>query len=137
LNRALTLSPDDTYTLSLFGILRFRQERHDDALTLLQRAGQLDPKNAEIRNYLGITLSQKGRSAEALEALEKAVQLAPNYAGAHHNLAVILAFKLPPDPVRARSHYEKALELRHPRNPELEKLLGNAAAVPSPNPLRP
>jgi Flp pilus assembly protein TadD len=125
LKKALSVQPDDSYALSLMGMLRFQQGRYDDALDALSRSAQLDPKNAETQNYLGITLSQKGLREAAETALRKAIVLNPNYAGAHHNLAVIYATQKPPFIELARFHYNKALALGQPGNPELEKQLRN------------
>jgi Flp pilus assembly protein TadD len=63
--KALKIDADDPAALTLLGILRFRQERWDDALTALSRSAQLAPNNADAQNYLGITLSQKGQRTAA------------------------------------------------------------------------
>jgi tetratricopeptide (TPR) repeat protein len=123
---ALQHDPDDAFSLTLLGIIKFRQNNFDEALDLLSRAAKINPQNAETQNYLGITLSQKGQRAAAEAALRKAVQLQPNYAGAHHNLAVIYATQNPPFLELARWHYQRALSLGHPKNPELEKILKDA-----------
>lgn len=124
LTKALSISSDDPYPLSLMGMLRFQQGKYDQALDALSKSAQLDPKNAETHNYLGITLSQQGQRDAAETALRKAIMLNPNYAGAHHNLAVIYATQRPPFLELARYHYNKALGLGQPANPELEKQIG-------------
>jgi len=128
LKKAAAANPEDAYTLSLMGMLKFRQEKYDEALENLSRSAQLDPKNAETQNYLGITLSQKGQREAAETALRKAIMLQPTYAGAHHNLAVIYASEKPPALELAKYHYNKALGLGQPANPDLEKML-NLATV--------
>jgi Flp pilus assembly protein TadD len=125
---ALAQNPDDSYTLSTFGYLKFRQEKFDEAFDALSRAAKLDPQNPQIQNYLGVTLSHKGLRAQAETALRKAIQLAPNYAAAHNNLAVIYLGEKPPMAELARWHYQKALELGQPRNPDLEKMLADMGA---------
>lgn len=124
LKKAVASSPDDAYALSLMGMLRFQQGKYAEALDALSKSAQLDPKNAETQNYLGITLSQQGQREPAEAALRKAILLNPNYAGAHHNLAVIYATQKPPFKELARLHYNKALALGQPSNPELEKQIG-------------
>lgn len=119
---ALATSPDDAYNLSLLGILKFRQEKFDEALDALSRSAKLDPNNAETQNYLGITFSQKGQREAAEAALRKSIQLSPDYASAHHNLAIVYATQKPPFLALAKYHYQKAIILGHPKNPELEKL---------------
>jgi tetratricopeptide (TPR) repeat protein len=103
--------------------LRFRQNKVDEAIDLLSRAAEMDPKNAETQNYLGIALSEKGLRGPAENALRKAVELNPNYAVAHHNLAVVYASQQPPFLELAKYHYNKSLELGHPADPAIEKML--------------
>ncbi|HTG43561.1 MAG TPA: tetratricopeptide repeat protein [Verrucomicrobiae bacterium] len=127
IKKALAGHPEDPYALSLMGMLRFQQGKYEEALDSLSRSAQFDPKNPETQNYLGITLSQQGQREAAETALRKAVMLNPNYAGAHHNLAVVYATQRPPFLELARFHYNKALALGQPANPELEKQLNLSA----------
>ena len=120
-NEAVSLAPDDAYSLTIQGYLKFKQEKYDDALDVLSRAAKIKPENAEIQNYLGLTLSQKGLRGPAETALRKAIQINPSYASAHNNLAVVYLAQKPPSIELARWHYQKALAAGHPRNPELEK----------------
>jgi tetratricopeptide (TPR) repeat protein len=129
---ALAQNPDDAYNLSTLGFLKFRQQKFDKALDTLSRAAKLDPENPQILNYLGVTLSHKGLRVQAETALRKAIELAPNYGPAHNNLAVIYLGEKPPAPGLARWHYQKALDLGQPRNPELEKLLAGLGAPVNP-----
>lgn len=124
IQRALALAPDNAYSLTVLGHLRYKQGKYDDALDALSRAARFDPKNAEIQNYLGLILSQKGLRSQAETAFRKAIELQPNYASAHNNLAVFYITQKPPFTALARWHYQRALDAGHPRNPELEKLLG-------------
>ena len=123
ITKAASLAPDDAYTLSILGYLRFMQEKYDDALDALSRAAEIDPENAQVQNYLGITLSEKGMRVPAENALRKAVQLQPDYGSAHHNLAVIYITQRPPAVELARWHYQKALASGHAHNPSLERML--------------
>ena len=127
---AVAQSPNDAYNLSVLGYLKFRQEKYDEALDALSRAAKLDPRNPEIENYLGVTLGHQGMRAQAETALRKAVQLDPNYGAAHNNLAVVYISQQPPLLELARWHYQKALDLGQPHNPELEQLL-NAKGAPA------
>src|SRR5262249_41496255 len=65
LKAALAISPDDSFSLSILGNLKFRQEKYDEALDALSRAAKTDPKNPEIQNFLGLTLSEKGMRGAA------------------------------------------------------------------------
>ncbi len=132
IKEAVAQSPNDAYNLSTLGYLKFRQEKYDEALDALSRAAKLDPRNPEIQNYLGLTLGHKGLRAQAETALRKAVQLDPNYGAAHNNLAVIYISQQPPLAGLARWHYQKALDLGQPHNPELEQLLDAKGAPAAP-----
>jgi len=123
LRTAIESSPQDAYSQSLYGILCFRREKYDDALDALSKAAKLEPNNAEVQNYLGMTLSEKGLRGPAETALRKAIELEPNNGSAHNNLAVIYLSQNPPLVELARWHYQKALAAKHPRNPDLEKML--------------
>jgi Flp pilus assembly protein TadD len=122
IKQAIILAPEDAYSWSVLGQLKFRQEKYDDALDALSRAAKMDPQDAQIQNYLGITLSQKGMRGPAETALRKAIQLDPDNASAHHNLAVVYLTQKPPLVELARWHYQKAVTAGHPRNPEMEKV---------------
>ncbi|HEY6228616.1 MAG TPA: tetratricopeptide repeat protein, partial [Verrucomicrobiae bacterium] len=123
LTRASSIDPNDAFIMSQLGILRFRQNKVDEAIDLLSRAAEADPKNAETQNYLGIALSEKGLRAPAETALRKAIELNPNYAVAHHNLAVVYASQQPPFMELAKYHYNKSLDLGHPKDEAIEKML--------------
>jgi tetratricopeptide (TPR) repeat protein len=125
---ALAQNPNDAYDLSILGHLQFLQGKYDEALDTLGRAAKIDPQNAEIQNYLGVTLAQKGLRAQAETALRKAVQIDPDYGPAHNNLAVVYISQQPPLVELARWHYEKALAVGQPRNPDLEKVLSEKGA---------
>ena len=125
---ALAKTPDDAFNLSTFGYLKFRQQKYDEALDALSRAAKLAPANPLIQNYLGVTLGQKGLRTQAETALRKAIELNPNYGDAHNNLAVIYLSENPPMAALARWHYQKALDLGQPRNPDLEKKLADLGA---------
>ena len=123
LKRALALDSEDAFSLALLGLLKFRQQKPDEAFDALSRSAQLDPENAQTQNYLGLALAQKGQREAAEAAFRKAIQIAPGYAVAHYNLAVYYATQQPPTRELARWHYQKAVSVGHPKSDELEKLL--------------
>jgi len=129
LSQAIAELPEDFRSHSLMGILRFRQKRFDDAFESLSKSAKLNPNDAETQNYLGITLSEKGQRIPAEAALRKAIQLQPGYGNAHHNLAIIYTTQKPPFIELARWHYQKSISAGHPRNPDLEKAIDNAATT--------
>lgn len=122
IQQALAAAPDDVYAVSLWGYLKYRQEKFDEAIVALNRAAKLNPQDADIQNYLGATLIQKGLRGPAEQVFRKAVVLSPGHAGAHYNLAVFYAAENPPNVPLARFHYRKALAAGHPPNPDVEKL---------------
>jgi tetratricopeptide (TPR) repeat protein len=130
IKEAVAQGPNDSYNLMTLGRLEFLREKYDDALDALSRAAKLDPRNPEIENYLGVTLGHKGLRAQAETALRKAIQLDPDYGAAHNNLAVIYISQQPPLTTLARWHYQKALDLGQPHNPDLERML-EAKGAPS------
>jgi tetratricopeptide (TPR) repeat protein len=121
--RALALDPEDPATLFLLGILRYRQNKLDAAFDALSRSAEYNPTNAGTQNFLGCVLADKGLKPAAETALRKALQVDPDYADAHYNLALLYASEKPPSPELARWHYKRALDLGHPKSPNLEKLL--------------
>jgi tetratricopeptide (TPR) repeat protein len=120
---ALTLDPDDPGALYLLGILRYRQERLDEAMDALSRSASLNATNASTQNYLGCVLSDKGLRPAAETAFRKALALDPLYADAHYNLAFVYATEKPPFLALARLHYQNAVDLGHPKNSSLDKIL--------------
>ena len=97
--------------------------RFDEAVSTLTRAATLDPNDPQTHNYLGIACSRKGWQQVAEQEVRKAIELNPNYGDAHFNLAVIYATQNPPGKEMARRHYNSAVQLGLPADPELEKLL--------------
>jgi tetratricopeptide (TPR) repeat protein len=130
LDQALAAAPDDAHAVSLLGYLKFRQEKYDEAIVVLNRAAKLDPQNADIQNYLGATLIQKGLRGPAEQAFRKAVVLEARHGGAHINLAVFYAAEEPPNVPLARFHYQKAIAVGQPNDPDIEKLFEKKAAAP-------
>jgi Flp pilus assembly protein TadD len=123
IQQALASSPEDPFTVSLLGHLRFKQKRYDDAIEALGRAARLDPQSAPVQMLLGLSLSEKGLRGPAETALRKAIQLQPDYGDAHANLAVVYMTQQPPMLQLARWHYQKALASGAAANPDLEKML--------------
>ncbi|MBK9168051.1 MAG: tetratricopeptide repeat protein [Bryobacterales bacterium] len=129
LNKALAEDSENAAAITYLGLLRYRQERLDDAVDLLSRGARLSPDSALTQNYLGIALSAKGQRSPAEAALRRAVSLQPEYGEAHANLAIIYALQKPPFLELARWHYQKARSSGYPANPEVEKILNEPAAA--------
>jgi Flp pilus assembly protein TadD len=59
---------------------------------------------------------------QAESAFRKAIELNPKYAEVQNNLAVLYLMQQPPFVELARWHYQKAVALGFPRNPEIESM---------------
>ncbi len=123
LREAIRVAPNDAFSHSALGISLVQQGKYDDAIQVLSRAVALDPNDANTRNYLGVSSSHRGLQEAAEQECTKAIELEEGYGDAHFNLAVIYATKTPPTKELAKRHYNRALELGVPKDPELEKLL--------------
>jgi Flp pilus assembly protein TadD len=122
-SRALALDPNDPGALYLLGLLRYTQQKLDEALDALSRSDSINPTNSSTKNYLGCVLSAKGLRTNAETAFRKALELAPLYADAHFNLAFVYATEKPPAPALADWHYKRAVALGHEKSESLEKLI--------------
>jgi tetratricopeptide (TPR) repeat protein len=125
LKRSLAIDPNDPASLYLLGLLRYRQNRLDEALAALSLSAKFNPTNSATQNYLGCVLADKGFRPAAETALRKALQGDPDYADAHFNLAVVYAGNQPPSLALARWHYKRALALGHAKSASLEKMLAD------------
>ncbi len=121
--RTAAVDPNDSKSQYLLGILRYRQNKLDDALAALNRSASVNPTNAGTQNYLGVVLGEKGQQAAAETAFRKALQADPDYADAHYNLAFVYASETPPSLELARWHYKRATDLGHAKVEAMDKLL--------------
>ncbi len=129
LQKALQIDPNDPFNLTQWGHLKFLQENYDEALDALSRAATLDPESSITQNYLGIVLASKGQREAAETAFRKSIQISPSNADAHANLAYIYATQKPPFVALARYHYDKAISLGKPANPDIERILKGAPST--------
>ncbi|QDF00003.1 MULTISPECIES: serine/threonine-protein kinase [Myxococcus] len=74
---AWTRAHDDAASLAELGFVRFRQQRVDEAATLLKRAIRKAPKLAVAHYYLGAVLFRQGDTAGAERAYVEADRLSP------------------------------------------------------------
>ena len=63
----------------------------EDAISALDRAGQLAPGASEIQNHLGLAFASAGQHEKALSAFQRAVDLDCSNSAAAHNLVVARA----------------------------------------------
>ncbi len=94
----------------------------DRSIALARARMVRSPESATAHLRLGSLLALRPGAApldEALEALERAAKLKPDHAGAQHQLAELLARR--GEYRRAFEHLERARQLGHPLDPELER----------------
>jgi predicted Zn-dependent protease len=127
LQKATTVDPLDPASNYLLGILRYQQERYDEAFNALSLSSRANPEKPETQYFLGLTLLKKGNREPAETAFRKAIQLRPGWGMAHYELAFVYATQKPPYKELAEWHYQKAVSGGAPRNFELEALIEKAA----------
>jgi type II protein arginine methyltransferase len=82
-------NPDHADIDHLLGAIRFRQGKHEEALTFLKRATVSRAATAEHHNSLGCVLFKLGQREAAIAAFDRALAIAPGYAAALNNLGAI------------------------------------------------
>ena len=78
--RALEVDPRNPRALDSLAVLRFQQQRYEEALHLYQTLIEIREDSAQIHANLGVTLHRLGRSEEALRSLDRALSLNPDLA---------------------------------------------------------
>jgi predicted O-linked N-acetylglucosamine transferase (SPINDLY family) len=119
----LNVRPNHPETRHFFGVLRFQQGRHQEALDLIAAALRAKPDYPEALYNSGNILLQLGRHEEALASYERAAALDPSYAEAHQNRgSVLLLLKRHRE---ALASFDQALAVR-PDYAEAHSGRGNA-----------
>lgn len=90
LDRAESISPNDSRILTLLGKVKGRLGQFPEATALFQRVIQLSPHSADAHVNLAIVLSDSGALPSALEETGKAIAIDPNLASAHLTRARVL-----------------------------------------------
>ncbi len=91
------------------------QGRAREALTDLERAGELAPDDFTVLNAIGLCFAQLDRGGEAMSAFDAALALEPRFAPAHVNRGRLLEAR--GDLGAARQAFETAIE-HDPQHPE-------------------
>lgn len=87
---ALRANSGDVNAAGNAGMLLHAYGRHDLAVALLSRAGELDPNQLRWPYYRGISLAKLGRGAEAAEAFRECIRRDAGYRPARQRLADVL-----------------------------------------------
>lgn len=84
----LKRDPENLFGLSNLAVIRFQQDRLEEAEHLLRRALQVAPEDAYSHSMIGIIYYRQHKSDEAIDALTKAAKLNPDNAEAHNYLGI-------------------------------------------------
>ena len=126
LERAIRLKPDAALAWMILGVIYSNQDDIPAATAALAQAVYLNPKSPQAHNYFAVTLSRRGWYSAAEDELQRAIELDPNFAEAHFNLALTYLQRNPPAVELARRHYQKALDLGAPPDPDVAAKLAAA-----------
>ncbi|MEX0941183.1 MAG: tetratricopeptide repeat protein [Pseudomonadales bacterium] len=110
LDRIIELDPDNADALNALGYtLTDQTDRHDEALSLIQRALEIKPNEAAFIDSLGWVMYRLENFDEAIMHLRRALELLPNDEVAAHLGEVLWAVG---EKAEAHKVWDKALELK-------------------------
>ena len=88
---AMRIDPRDNSSIDRLALIRFGQQRYQEALVLYRNLLELTPDSAQTYSNLGATLYYLGREDEALRQFERAVEIDPNLETARAGLDTLRA----------------------------------------------
>lgn len=106
---ALTLAPDNVYTLANLGATQMELNKLDAAESHLRRALALDAEDAFSLSLMGLLKFRQQKPDEAFDALSRAVTLDPDNAQTQNYLGLTLAQRGQREPAEAA--FRKAIQL--------------------------
>ncbi len=89
----LQSEPSNLFALSNLGVIRFRQDKIDEAEKALQTALAIDPHDSFSLSVLGIVHYQQNRLDEAIGDLTRAIAINPNNHETHNYLGITYSQK--------------------------------------------
>ncbi|MFM2094864.1 MAG: hypothetical protein RIS70_1988 [Planctomycetota bacterium] len=107
---ALRLRPDSPEALNELGMLKYTQQKLDDAATCFERILTQHPQHTDALNNLGIITQCRGRVREAMALYDRAIAARPDFAEAYNQKA--MAYRDLAQVPEALACYQKALELK-------------------------
>ncbi len=115
---ATALAADASYFEAHYNsaLLAFQSGENARALAGWETALALQPDSLAARYSFALTLKQAGHATDAANELEKIIEAKPDDARAHLALGNLYAQQLL-EPMKARAHYKKFLDLE-PRSPQ-------------------
>ncbi len=130
---ALALEPTNTVALANLGVIRYQQNRLDDAEQYLRKAAAASPNDSNTRSLLGVVYFRKGAIEDAYSELNRAVAIDPHNAEAHNYLGIVLSEKgwgasgeleirraIEINPQYADAHFNLAVVYAKEHNPKVE-----------------
>jgi SAM-dependent methyltransferase len=84
-------TPEHLFALSLLGFVRMKQERWDEAETILRAASAFHPANASLASTLAGFYLQRRRLGEAIDPLQRCVRLEPHVR--HHRSTLVAVYE--------------------------------------------
>ena len=96
-HEALSLDPEDVWSMNNLGLSLIHQGAFDDALRPLARAVELEPGVATFQNNLGMALERTGQFTAAADAYRAAVSIDSTFGKASSNLQRVESLKQDPN----------------------------------------
>lgn len=91
------------------GLIFFRNNLYEDAITHFENALSIDPNSGEALNYLGLTYIHLGQSAKAIKFLKMALDKKYKYADLYQNLG--LAYLSEKQHYKAAQYLQEAIRI--------------------------
>ena len=88
-DRAISLQPSYSRVFLLYGRLRLRQGRREEALALFQQALVLDPFSAPVNYSIARVLDDSGEFGKAMERYLQVIEIEPDHAFAYVYIAAL------------------------------------------------
>lgn len=126
LERAVLIEPKLATSWATLGLLYDKANEPWLALSAYSRAVHWESHNASHRILLAVAMEKQGWNDAAESNLREAAKLDPSSADAQYNLAALALRRSPPAREIARRHYEAAIQLGAPKDPDIEALLKEA-----------
>jgi len=115
--RAIELAPDsaaDRFNLALVYTRAAKPEQYDEALSLLDQAGQLDPQLLGVPYIRGIIFKRQAKYAEAAECLNRVIAADRRCWGAYYNLGVCYKYLRQYEQAKSAFQAAAAIDPTHP-----------------------
>ena len=109
-NAALAIDPDHLKSLMNLSRVLIEQQRFDDALNTLMRAGDIEPTSNEVLRLTGRAYHALGRTNDAIEAYRHAIELDEQDVWSMNNLGLVFLEQKRAD--EAMPLFLKAVDLR-------------------------